>query len=143
MVDYQLHSLERPGEELREAVLRPLRDYNERFGGPANYTRVAILLIDGSDRSPVGGLWGHHSYDWLFVELLAVPDGLRGRGFGRALLAEAERQAAVRSAVGVWLDTFSFQARGFYEKLGYTLFGELPDHPQGGARFFLQKRLDR
>jgi ribosomal protein S18 acetylase RimI-like enzyme len=39
----------------------------------------------------------------------------------------------------VWLDTFSFQARGFYEKLGYTVFGEIENHPPGHSRFFLRK----
>ena len=42
---------------------------------------------------------------------------------------------------GIWLDTFSFQARRFYEKLGYVVFGELPDYPAGHSRYFLQKRL--
>ncbi|MDB5536981.1 MAG: Acetyltransferase family protein, partial [Devosia sp.] len=43
--------------------------------------------------------------------------------------------------VGIWLDTFSFQARPFYEKLGYSVFGTIPDYPPGGARYFLSKTL--
>ncbi|MDB5698088.1 MAG: family acetyltransferase, partial [Alphaproteobacteria bacterium] len=46
-----------------------------------------------------------------------------------------------RGCVGVWLDTFSFQSRGFYEKLGYAVVGMIQDHPLGGARYFMQKRL--
>jgi hypothetical protein len=37
----------------------------------------------------------------------------------------------------IGLDTFEFQARGFYEKLGFELFGTLDDHPVGHCRFFL------
>jgi hypothetical protein len=46
-----------------------------------------------------------------------------------------------RGCVGVWLDTFSFQARGFYEKLGYRVFGEVADYPPGHTRHFLKKSL--
>jgi hypothetical protein len=41
----------------------------------------------------------------------------------------------------VWLDTYSFQARGFYERLGYTVFGTINDYPPGHSRFFLTKTL--
>jgi ribosomal protein S18 acetylase RimI-like enzyme len=49
--------------------------------------------------------------------------------------------AAARGCIGVWLDTYAFQARGFYEKLGYEVFGTLADHPRGGGRFFMRKLL--
>jgi hypothetical protein len=39
------------------------------------------------------------------------------------------------------LDTYNFQARPFYERAGYTVFGELPDHPPGGAKYYLAKRF--
>ena len=39
------------------------------------------------------------------------------------------------------MDTFSFQARPFYEKLGYRVFGQLPDYPRGQTRYFLAKAL--
>lgn len=45
-----------------------------------------------------------------------------------------------RDCHSAWVDTFSFQARGFYEKLGYTVFGQL-DYPPEHRRFFLEKRL--
>ena len=39
------------------------------------------------------------------------------------------------------LDTFSYQARPFYDRLGYRLFGELENYPPGHSRFFLRKQL--
>ena len=53
----------------------------------------------------------------------------------------AEAEAVVRGCHGAWLDTFDFQARGFYEKLGYTCFAELPEYPIGHSRFFMKKPL--
>jgi ribosomal protein S18 acetylase RimI-like enzyme len=56
-------------------------------------------------------------------------------------MQQAEDIAREAGCAGIWLDTYEFQARGFYEKLGYTVFGELPDHPAGMKRFFMMKRL--
>ncbi|MBM7405800.1 MULTISPECIES: GNAT family N-acetyltransferase [Sphingomonas] len=138
---FRLHIPEQPSPEDREAVLAPLRAYNEQMAGPAKAEPVAILLHDEEGNS-VGGLWGRSGYDWLFVEYLAVPEAWRGQGTGSALIAEAERIARARGCCGLWLDTFAFQARGFYEKLGFRVFGTLEDHPRGSRRFFLSKRLD-
>ena len=136
-----LHIAEQPTLDDREAVLAPLRAYNERMAGPAHSEPLAILLRD-EDGNSVGGLWGRSGYDWLFIEYLPVPEALRGKRMGSALIAEAERVARARGCCGVWLDTFAFQARGFYEKLGFSVFGTLEDHPRGSRRYFLSKRLD-
>jgi hypothetical protein len=54
----------------------------------------------------------------------------------------AEREALARGCKHAWLDTYEFQARGFYEKLGYRCFGELDDYPTGFSRYFMQKALN-
>jgi len=56
-------------------------------------------------------------------------------------MLRAEAEARARGCIGIWLNTFSFQARGFYEKLGFTLIGQIDDYPVGHQRFFLQKRF--
>jgi ribosomal protein S18 acetylase RimI-like enzyme len=56
-------------------------------------------------------------------------------------MAEAERIAIDRQCEGIWLDTFSFQAPGFYAKLGFERFGLIKDFPPGQSRHFLMKRL--
>lgn len=129
-----------PDDRDRDAILVPLRAHNIAHAGDAGSRPVAILLADESG-ARVGGLWGRYSYGWLFVEYLAVPEAYRGADHGTALMARAEKIAREQGCVGIWLDTFSFQARGFYEKLGFTLFGQIDDFPPGHQRFFLQKRL--
>ena len=125
---------------MREAVLAPLRAFNIAQAGDPRIRPVAIL-VSNDDGASEGGLWGRIGYDWLFVELLVVPEAARGFGLGRQLMEEAEKIAREAGCTGIWLDTYEFQARGFYEKLGYTLFGTLEDYPAGQRRFFLQKRL--
>lgn len=131
---------ENPSEADREAVLAPLRAYNIDRAGDPRIRPVALLLTD-EDGGRVGGLWGKCAYDWLFIELLAVPEKHRGAGYGEALMEQAERIARANDCIGIWLDTYEFQARGFYEKLGFELFGTLEDHPIGRKRFFLRKRF--
>jgi GNAT superfamily N-acetyltransferase len=129
-----------PTEAERDAVLAPLRAYNISRAGDPNIRPVAVMLVD-EDGNRVGGLWGKCAYDWLFVEFLAVPEEHRGENYGKALVEQADRIARANKCVGIWLDTYEFQARAFYEKLGFEVFGTLDDHPVGQQRYFLRKRL--
>lgn len=129
-----------PTAEDRAAVAAPLLSYNQAHGPQASSEPLVLLLKDDAGQT-IGGLWGKTVFDWMYVELLAVPEALRGNGAGAALMETAEEIAVRRGCVGAWLDTFAFQARGFYERLGYTVFGELTDHPKGSARYFLCKRF--
>ena len=65
---------------------------------------------------------------------------LRGTGLGRALMAALEAEAMRRGATRAALDTYSWQAIGFYERLGYRGYGVL-DYPNGTRRHFLVKDL--
>jgi len=130
-----------PTESDREEISKALIAFNERTAGPANYSPLAINLRDEATGERLGGLWGQIYYDWLFVELLHVSEANRGQGLGSRLLAEAEKIAREKGCKAVWLDTFSFQAPGFYRKLGYEPFGALTDYPKGQSRVFLQKSL--
>lgn len=109
--------VESPSEEDRAAILAPLSQYNQRAGHPYVARPIAILLKDEHDRA-VGGLWGWIIYNWVQIELLAVPENLRGNGYGMALIAKAEELGRAHGCQGAWLDTFAFQARGFYERIG-------------------------
>jgi hypothetical protein len=46
-----------------------------------------------------------------------------------------------RGCAHAHLDTFSYQARPFYERRGYQVFGMLQDYPPGQQRFFMEKTL--
>lgn len=124
-----------------KAVLAPLRAYNRAktgFHGPSYEFGFLLRDENGATR---GGLTGHLGYSWMFVELLFVPEEWRGQDLGRRLMARAEAFAREQGATGIWLDTFSFQARGFYEKLGFAVIGQIDDYPPGESRYFLKKLL--
>ncbi|MEG8039958.1 GNAT family N-acetyltransferase [Sphingomonas sp. LR60] len=140
MTDTSIHLIPNPGDAELDAILAPLAAHNDAAAGPTERHKVALVLRDDASTA-IGGLWAEASYRWLFVKYLALPPQARGKGQGRALMLAAEDEARRLGCVGIWLDTFSFQARGFYEKLGYGVFGRIDDYPPGEARFFLSKRI--
>lgn len=87
-----------------------------------------------------GGLAGRTWAYWLHVDLLWVGEEHRGSGLGSQLLAEAERVAvADRGCTRSRLETWGFQAPGFYRKRGYEVSGQVDDYPPGVTEFILTK----
>jgi GNAT superfamily N-acetyltransferase len=124
----------------RKFVTDGVDNHNIAATGQAGYFPANFVMR--SERGEVlggllGGIWG----GWLQINILWVAEAFRGVGWGGRLLAGAEDYARERGCTGVSLDTFSFQARPFYEHHGYTVFGALADCPPGHQRLFLQKRL--
>jgi GNAT superfamily N-acetyltransferase len=66
---------------------------------------------------------------------------LRHGGLGSQLLSRIESAGKERGCTNAHLDTFSYQARPFYERHGYELFATLDDYPTGHQRFYLRKKL--
>jgi GNAT superfamily N-acetyltransferase len=104
--------------------------------------RLLVIPIHDDAGTVAGGLWGCTLFQWLHVQLLFIPEPLRGRGIGASLMRTAETEARDRACVGSHVTSFNFQAAGFYEKLGYATFGQLDDYPPGHALVFFHKRLD-
>lgn len=127
-----------PAEADRDAILQPLLAFNQEKVSEENYQKLALFLRDESQEI-VGGLWAKRYYGWVFVELLFVPQALRGAHLGSQLLRQAEEWAREQACVGVWLDTFAFQAPDFYKGQGYEVFGTLDRYPEPHSRFFLRK----
>ncbi len=138
--EYRIVFDERPEEEAWGIIGRGLDAYNEQQAGAINAQRVCFAL-QAHDGQIVGGALGDIYWEWFHLDLLWIRDELRGRGYGGRLLQCAEDEARRRGAKHVFLDTFSFQAPDFYKRLGYQIFGELPDFPPGHRRYFLQKDL--
>lgn len=139
-MDYTLELTDIPDDNVRRQIAAPLIRYNQVKAGPDHYRPLIVALKNGAG-TVEGGIWAYTNFSWLYVQLLVVPKARRGAGIGRRLMAAAEEEAMRRGCLNAWLDTHEFQAPGFYEKIGYTVFGKLPDYPPGFARIFLTKRL--
>lgn len=109
-----------------------------------NYGRFAVVARDGAQET-AAGLIASTSYGWLLIGALWVRPHLRRAGLGAAMMAAAEAEGRARACHGAWLDTSSDDARRFYERLGYSVFGSLRNGPgrppEAHARWFLRKDL--
>ena len=133
-------TFEPDNEPAKQFVTDGVANHNIAATGCAAYYPVAHFLRE-SDGEVLGGLLGMIWGGWLYIKFVWVAEPVRGRGHARRLLETAEAYARKRGCSGVNLETFSFQARPLYEKLGYEVFGELKDYPPGHTLFFLRKRL--
>ncbi|HEX4173178.1 MAG TPA: GNAT family N-acetyltransferase [Acetobacteraceae bacterium] len=122
-------------------IFQALDDATALVVGPAQIQPLAVLLHDCKG-VVIGGLWGRTIYSWLMIEMLVVPPALRKQGVGSALMRRAERVACERGCIGMQVSTFDFQAKDFYEHLGFTVFGAQEDIPPGHTLLYLSKRLD-
>ena len=132
-----------PREESADAtfVRESLALYNVGATGHSYYSPLAIFLKD--ERGAVlGGALGHVWGGWLDLDALWVSELFRGQGYGAKLLQAAEEEARAQGCHGVYLTTFSFQARPFYEKSGYEVLANIPDYPREHSYYLLKKVLE-
>ncbi|BBK39647.1 N-acetyltransferase [Allostella sp. ATCC 35155] len=140
--DVELRILRRPPPELRARLDRRLAEFNRRRVGRSEARLFGAVYVDAATEREIAGLYAQSYWGWMCVDELWVDARRRGRGLGRRLMEAAEEEAVARGCRGMWVDTWSWQARGFYEKLGFEVFGAIEDFPPPHGRFFLKKRLD-
>lgn len=139
-VELDILSSEEDQGDLKARITAILNENNEKLGFKWSPQPLVLSVKDASG-AVLAGLTGSTNWGWLHVDLLAVQPAWRGTGVGARLLARAEEMARERGCSHAYLDTFSFQARGFYEKQGYAVYGELENFPTGASRYFLSKTL--
>jgi len=100
-----------------------------------------LVLLRDETRAVRGGISAALHYDVLYIDDLWIEEAFRNHDHGTELIRLAETEGRKRGATLVWLDTYSWQARPFYEKQGYELFGELPYKGGTHRRYFMRKDL--
>jgi GNAT superfamily N-acetyltransferase len=131
---------ESPAAMDTDVILHGLRAFNEASVGPTDRVSLAVLVRDGEGRA-LGGLTASIKYGWVHVDLLWLPDSLRGRGVGSAVMDAVEDDARRRGCIGAHVETTDYQALPFYEKRGYAVFGVLEGYPVGSKSYYLRKAL--
>lgn len=134
-----------PRVEIEEPGTEAFAGLVDRLGGENLETspwdrRTFTLVLRAEDGGLIGGAHAILNMGLVEVRGLWIDPARRGQGLGRRIMAAVEREAAARGMTRVALDTYDWQARGFYEKLGYRVFGTLR-YPAGSRRFYLEKDL--
>ncbi len=131
-------------DEEKNYVLEQLNEYN-LFHAPAIVEKENRGFLNYSIKDNgkvIGGLFSRLGYwGYLEIKILWIHKDYRKKGVGSQLLKYIEVLGRKKGATVSMLDTFSFQAKGFYEKNGYEIFGEIKDAPKGADRFFFKKDL--
>lgn len=103
-------------------------------------TDFSIALYD--DNNYIGGITANKWMNTTHISLLAINKLYRGQGFGTLLLEKAENFALKSDSKLITIHTQDYQAKTFYEKYGYQVFGKLQDTPFiGTAKYYLVKRI--
>ncbi len=133
-----------PDPAAREAIHAGIVAFNDetsihhRQARQTDTQSLDIYLRDADGRL-LGGLLAETYWGWLAIQDFWLVEELRGQNWGRKMLALLEAEAIARGCGRAWLRTFSFQARGFYEKQGYRVVGALEDYPPGHTFYWLRK----
>lgn len=127
-----------PQDEELDALRIGLSGYNTAQAGTHLRERIASFIKDAQGMV-LGGIVADIKWGWLHVDWLWIDEGIRKDGWGARLLATMEQYASDKGITHFHLETTSFQALPFYQKQGYTVFGELPDMPPGHISYFLKK----
>jgi len=132
-----------PFEEINPVIDDILgADQEEKIGHiPDESRKLGFALIKG-DRV-VGGITGKMNFNRCHVSGLGIEKTSRGAGYGKLLMKRIEEEAIKLGAKIMTISTQDFQARELYEKLGYSVFGQLEDCPfDGTTKFYMSKRVD-
>lgn len=117
-----------------------LKEYNLSHREASQSVPIGVFLEDESSRK-FAGLTGETFGNWLCIHFLFVSEQFRGKGIGSRLLETAEAESKRRGCKHAFVDTFSFQAPGFYKKHGYREVFTLEEYPYTGKRHYYTKEL--
>ena len=124
-----------------QAVMEGLKSFNAEFIG-RDQPRKLSVIVRNEEEQIVAGLLAETKWDWLYIGWLWVNERYRARGIGAKLMKDAEREAIAMGCHHSHLTTLDFQAKRFYEKLGYEVFAALEDFPPGHTRYLMKKRIE-
>ncbi len=130
-----------PDERAQSVIRGGLSDYNIGQAGYRDARPLAVLVSDSETEEVIGGLLGRTSMGLLFIDLFFLPERLRRRGIGGRVIQAAEAEALGRGCSRAILFTVTFQAPGFYERLGYQALGRIECDPPGHTRICMTKKL--
>lgn len=114
--------------------------YNAQKTGFIDERPLQLAARDENNQL-LGGLTGSTGLQWLYIHVLWIEEPHRHQGIGASLLEQAEQLGIQRGCHSSCLMTFSFQAREFYEQLGYAVFVKLDNYPEGHTLYFMRKKL--
>ena len=125
---------------VQKALMAGIKGFNNAAVPNLNSHKIVAAIRDDAGKV-VGGVAGALAGDSVYMEVVWNDEAVRGTGLGRETMRLVEERARELGAREAWLYTMSFQAKPFYEKLGYAQFAELDWLDGQHKRHFMRKDL--
>lgn len=107
----------------------------------ADFIDISRKIINENGQIIAGCVARMYCWKIVYLDILWVDGSCRQLGMGTQLLKEIEAISIKEGCSLIHLDTFDFQAKDFYLRQGYEIFGMLEDCPPGHTRYYLKKKL--
>jgi GNAT superfamily N-acetyltransferase len=141
MPDFEIELTDAPTAADEAVIDNGLAAFNAAYSDYHDKRPLAALARDKATGQTLGGILGRTSLGLLFIDLVYLPETLRGQDLGSRMMDMVEREAARRGCRSATLMTITYQAPKFYERLGWHEFGRVPCDPPGTFRVFMAKML--
>jgi GNAT superfamily N-acetyltransferase len=133
-VDHELEEI--------DVVIEGLRHFNSSYFGNQKSIHFAVYLKDEKNQV-VGGIvaWMRPGIKLLYIDTIWISEPMRKKGYGKKLMLAAEAEGKKNGCTHSQVDTMSFQAEPFYQKLGYKRIGVVNKLYGEHDSIFLRKNL--
>jgi ribosomal protein S18 acetylase RimI-like enzyme len=141
MSDLKFISIEgEPNPADKQVMVDGMLAYHASHGHPRKSDTYSVLVKDENEKL-LGCAIVSFMWNGMSIQTVWVDEPARGQGLGQKLMTMVEAEGVKRGCTIAYTDTFTWQAPGFYEKLGYTLYGKLEGFPEGNALSYYSKKL--
>ncbi|WP_061316214.1 GNAT family N-acetyltransferase [Clostridium botulinum] len=135
---------ESSSEEEADLIVDRIVEYNlSKIPGKQEVPLLCInRVIEDTNGEIIAGILSKmYCWNCIYIDVLWIKEQYRKDGLGTKLLKEVEKIAKEKDCHLIHLDTFDFQAKDFYIKHGYEIFGILDQCPENHKRYFMKKNI--
>lgn len=140
MAGHDIFIDETDNSEINSVIKKGIIDYNSPFFG-SNPSQPFTIYIKNLKSEVIAGLTGFYKGKYARVDLFWVQNELRHQGLGKKLILKLEEFIKTKGCCYIQLDTFDFQARPFYEKLGFECIGTISSWVEDRDCHFMRKTI--
>lgn len=135
---------ESSSEKEADLIVDRIVEYNlSKVPGKQEVPLLCInRVIEDTNGEIIAGILSKmYCWNCIYIDVLWVKEDYRKDGLGTKLLKELEKIAKEKDCHLIHLDTFDFQAKDFYIRHGYEIFGVLDQCPENHKRYFMKKNI--
>lgn len=141
MDNFKLETINgKPSVEDQKIMIDGLLAYHASKGHPRKTENYSVILKDKNNKI-LGLVIVSFLWTGMHIDSLWIDEQVRNQDWGSKLMKLVETEAIKRGCTISYTDTFTWQAPGFYEKLGYKLYGKLENFPKDNSLSYYSKSL--